>query len=262
MRSAHRFITAAVLLSLVAAHAFAKPAIVSIDELRASEQQRQAALIITQVMEKFHYRKPRLDDEMSTAMFDRYVKSLDTNRSFYHARDIAEFERYRDTLDDSLRTGKLDPAYVIFRRFRERVEERVEYAQALLAAGDFDFAVDEEYRFDRSEAEWPADTHALNDLWRKRVKNDILSLRLAGKAADEINETLSKRYAGIARRVAQMEPEDVFQAYINAFTLSVEPHTSYMSPRLSENFDIGMRLSLQGIGAVLRSDNEFTEVQS
>ena len=262
MRSAHRLFTVAVLLALMAAHAFAKPALVSVDELRANEQQRQAALIITQVMEKFHYRKPRLNDEMSMVMFDRYLESLDANRSFFHARDIAEFERYQDALDDSLRTGKLAPAYEMFRRFRERVEQRVDYAQALLTDGEFDFSADEEYRFDRSEAAWPADTNALNDLWRKRVKNDILSLRLAGKTEDEISETLSKRYEGIARRVAQMAPEDVFQAYINSFTLSVEPHTSYMSPRLSENFDIGMRLSLQGIGAVLRSDNEFTEVQS
>jgi len=262
MRSAHRLFTVAVLLALMAAHAFAKPTLVSVDELRANEQQRQAALIITQVMEKFHYRKPRLNDEMSMVMFDRYLESLDANRSFFHARDIAEFERYQDALDDSLRTGKLAPAYEMFRRFRERVEQRVDYAQALLTDGEFDFSADEEYRFDRSEAAWPADTNALNDLWRKRVKNDILSLRLAGKTEDEISETLSKRYEGIARRVAQMAPEDVFQAYINSFTLSVEPHTSYMSPRLSENFDIGMRLSLQGIGAVLRSDNEFTEVQS
>jgi carboxyl-terminal processing protease len=240
----------------------AKPTIVAVDELRADEQQRQAALIITQVMEKFHYRKPRLDDEMSMAIFDRYLKSLDANRSFFSAEDVAEFERYRDELDDSLRTGKLDPAYLIFKRFRQRVDQRVEYAQDLLRAGGFDFTVAEEYEFDRSESDWAADQQSLDDLWRKRVKNDILSLRLAGKADAEINETLQKRYDGIGRRVGQMAPEDVFQAFINAYTLSVEPHTSYMSPRISENFDIGMRLSLQGIGAVLRSENEFTEVQS
>ena len=255
--------TAAILLScLLLGTALAKPTFVSFDELHANEQQRQAALIITQVMEKFHYRKPQLDDEMSAAIFERYLESLDANRSFFSAQDVARFESYRDELDDSLRTGKLDPAFLIFRRFRELVEQRVVFAQALLQSNKFDFEIDEQYQFDRSEADWLPNTAAIDDLWRQRVKNDILSLRLAGKDEAEITETLSKRYQGIARRVAQMAPEDVFQAFINAFTLSVEPHTSYMSPRLSENFDIGMRLSLQGIGAVLRSENEFTEVQS
>ncbi|MGB5668969.1 MAG: carboxy terminal-processing peptidase [Sedimenticolaceae bacterium] len=247
---------------LLAGAALAKPTLVSVDELHPNEQQRQASLIITQVMEKFHYRKPHLDDEMSSAVYQRYLDSLDANRSFFCAEDIAQFERYQDELDDSLRTGKLDPAFVIFRRFRELVEQRVAYAKDLLRADDFDFDIDEEYQFDRTEADWLPTPSAVDDLWRRRVKNDILSLRLSGKDEAEIRQTLEKRYEGIARRVAQMGPEDVFQAFINAFTLSVEPHTSYMSPRLSENFDIGMRLSLQGIGAVLRSENEFTEIQS
>ncbi|MGB5450583.1 MAG: carboxy terminal-processing peptidase [Sedimenticolaceae bacterium] len=247
---------------LLAGAALAKPTLVSVDELHPNEQQRQASLIITQVMEKFHYRKPHLDDEMSSAVYQRYLDSLDANRSFFCAEDIAQFERYQDELDDSLRTGKLDPAFVIFRRFRELVEQRVAYAKDLLRADDFDFDIDEEYQFDRTEADWLPTPSAVDDLWRRRVKNDILSLRLSGKDEAEIKQTLEKRYEGIARRVAQMGPEDVFQAFINAFTLSVEPHTSYMSPRLSENFDIGMRLSLQGIGAVLRSENEFTEIQS
>lgn len=251
-----------VAVSLLVGTALAKPTAVSIEDLRADEQQRQTALIITQVMEKFHYRKPRLDNAMSSAVFDRYLESLDANRSFFSAQDIARFETYRDKLDDSLRTGKLDPAFQIFRRFRELVEYRVKYAEDLLKADNFDFDRDEEYQFDRSKADWLPDTAALDDLWRKRVKNDILSLRLSGKEHDEIIKTLTKRYDGIARRVSQMGSEDVFQAFVNAFTLSVEPHTSYMSPRLSENFDIGMRLSLQGIGAVLSSENEFTEIQS
>ncbi len=247
---------------LLAGTALAKPAVVALDALHANDQQRQTSLIITQVMEKFHYRKPTLDDAMSSAIFDRYLDTLDANRSFFCAEDIAQFERYRALLDDSLRSGKLEPAYQIFRRFRELVEQRVAYAVNLLKADNFDFDIDEDYQFDRTRAEWLPDPAAVDDLWRKRIKNDILSLRLSGKPEAEITQTLQKRYEGIARRVAQMEPEDVFQAFINAYTLSVEPHTSYMSPRLSENFDIGMRLSLQGIGAVLRSDNEFTEIQS
>jgi len=251
-----------ILALLFAVVATAKPSVVSVEELRGNEQQRQTALIITQVMQKFHYRKPRIDDRMSLAMFDRYLESLDSNRSFFSAEDINHFERYREELDDSLRTGRLDPAYHIFRRFRGLVEKRIDHAIDLLEANEFDFDRDEVYQFDRSEAAWLPNRESLDDLWRKRIKNDILSLRLSGKEEDEIKDTLRRRYEGVARRVKQMAPEDVFQAFINAFTLSVEPHTSYMSPRLSENFDIGMRLSLQGIGAVLRSENEFTEIQS
>ncbi len=260
MKSLTKLLPIAALLFTVVATA--KPTVVSIDELRGNEQQRQTALIITQVMQKFHYRKPQIDDRMSLAMFDRYLESLDSNRSFFSAGDIERFERYRDELDDSLRTGRLEPAYRIFRRFRGLVEERISRAIDLLEANEFDFDRDETYQYDRSEAEWLPDRAALDDLWRKRIKNDILSLRLSGKEEDEIEDTLRRRYQGVARRVKQMASEDVFQTFINAFTLSVEPHTSYMSPRLSENFDIGMRLSLQGIGAVLRSENEFTEIQS
>lgn len=250
------------LLSLAVSSVVAKPTVVDIDDLRSNDQQRQAALIITQVMERFHYRKPSLDDPMSQAIFDRYLESLDPNRSFFSEADIARFAAYRDEMDDSLRSGRLKPAFRIFRRFRELVELRAAYAVDVLENHKFDFARDETYTFDRSDAEWLPDAEALDDLWRRRVKNDILSLRLSGDEGEEVIKTLTKRYEGIARRVAQMDAEDVFQAFVNAYTLSVEPHTSYMSPRLSENFDIGMRLSLQGIGAVLRSDNEFTEVQS
>jgi carboxyl-terminal processing protease len=254
--------TAALFGLLLSLGAVAKPTVVAVDELTSDERQRQTALIITQVIEKFHYRKPQLDNELSSDVFDRYLDSLDANRSFFSADDIARFERYRYEFDDALRTGKLEPAYLIFRRFRELVEDRVEQALVMLSAGQFDFEIDELYTYDRSDAQWLPDAAALDDLWRQRIKNDILSLRLAGEEQDEIVETLTKRYEGILRRVTQMEPADVFQVFINAFTLTVEPHTSYMSPRLSENFDIGMRLSLQGIGAVLRSENEFTEIQS
>lgn len=262
MRNRQLAILAFLLAAFFASTVLAKPTVVSVDELRSNDQQRQAALIIAQVMERFHYRKPRLDDAMSGAIYDRYLESLDPNRSFFTQADIDTFSAYRDELDDSLRTGRLKPAFRIFRRFRELVEERSTYALYLLENHNFDFERDETYVFDRSESDWVADSEALDDLWRRRVKNDILSLRLAGEAGEEIKQTLTKRYEGITRRVKQMDAEDVFQAFVNAYTLSVEPHTSYMSPRLSENFDIGMRLSLQGIGAVLRSENEFTEVQS
>jgi len=234
---------------------------VSLDGLHEDAKQRQATVIITKVVERFHYRKLPLDDQMSSSILDRYLESLDPNRSFFCAMDVADFETYRSRLDDALRRGDIEPAFKIFRRFRSRVEEQVNTALTLLEKNDFDFSRNESYRFDREDASWADDNAALNDLWRRRVKNDILGLRLAGKPEEQIQETLRKRYEGTLRRVRQFDADDVFQFFINAYTLSIEPHTSYMSPRGSENFDISMRLSLQGIGAVLSSENEYTVIQ-
>lgn len=239
----------------------AKVAEVPFDRLVPERQHRQTALIITKVIDRFHYRKSPLDDGMSQDILERYLETLDPNKSFFHAGDIAEFERYRTALDDALRKAQLDPAFRVFRRFRSRVDQRVDEALAMLEQNRFDFTRAEDYRFDREKAGWAADEAALDDLWRRRIKNDILSLRLSGKSEDKIQSTLARRYEGIRRRVRQFNADDVFQSFINAYTLSIEPHTSFMSPRTSENFDISMRLSLQGIGAVLRSDNEYTLIQ-
>ena len=237
----------------------AKVTEVPLDQLQPTREQRQATLIILRVIDKYHYKRQHLDDAMSADILKRYLEALDPNKSYFTRQDVERFQVYRTRLDDDLRQARLEPAFNIFRIFRQRLDERVDYALDLLDK-ELDFSRDEEYRFDREEAEWPKDRAALNDLWRKRVKNDILALRLSGKDEARIKETLRKRYQGLRRRTHQLGPDDVFQTFINAYTLSLEPHTSYMSPRVSENFDISMRLSLEGIGAVLRSDNEYTEV--
>ncbi len=238
---------------------WAKVTEVPLDQLKPTREQRQAALIILRVIDKYHYKRQHLDDAMSQAILDRYLESLDPNKSYFTQKDIARFAVYRDRLDDALQQARLEPAFNIFKVFRQRVDERVAYALDLLDK-KLDFTIDEVYRFDRTDVEWEKDAQALNELWRKRVKNDILGLRLSGKPEDEIKKTLRKRYQGIKRRTHQLAANDVFQTFINAYTLSLEPHTAYMSPRVSENFDISMRLSLEGIGAVLRNDNEYTEV--
>ena len=241
--------------------AAAEPQQVDPDSLHPSHQHQQVAIIVKGVVEKYHYKKQPLDDAWSERILDRYLESLDANRTFFLQSDIDSFALYRHRLDDSLRTAALDPAFNIFRVYRQRVDERVAYAKSLLER-EFDFSRDEVYQFDREDAPWAATPEELDETWRRRVKNDVLGLRMADKSEAEIKETLEKRYDGIARRVGQLTADDVFQTFINAYTLTLEPHTSYMSPSVSENFDISMRLSLQGIGAVLRSENEFTEVQS
>ncbi|MEM7255147.1 MAG: carboxy terminal-processing peptidase [Pseudomonadota bacterium] len=234
---------------------------VSADSLLPGAEHRRATRVIVDLLRRFHYRKVSLDDSLSEQIFERYIESLDPNRNFFLASDIEAFQRYRTRLDDSLRYGHLEPAFDIFKTMRERSAERIATAQRLLEQSTFDFSVDEQYQFDRTEAPWAQTSAELDELWRKRVKNDILDLRLSGKNPDEITDLLQQRYARLGRRVKQLKPNDVFQYFINAYTVSIEPHTAYFSPRASENFKIRMSLSLEGIGAALQTENEHTVVR-
>ncbi|QFY88324.1 carboxy terminal-processing peptidase [Magnetovirga frankeli] len=233
--------------------------VVAEKDLTPSRLHRQTAVIVTRVVDRYHFRKVELDDALSEGIFKRYLESLDPNKSFFSQQDLERFKPYRKKLDNALKTADLDPAFSIYRSYRKRVESWTDYARVLLR-GDLDFSIDEDYRFDRSKAPWAKNDTELADIWRKRVKNDILSLRMLGKSEQQIQEDLDKRYENLKRRILQFSADDVFQAFINAYTLTLEPHTSYMSPEVSENFDISMRLSLEGIGAVLRNKNEYTEI--
>ncbi|MBL3599912.1 MAG: carboxy terminal-processing peptidase [gamma proteobacterium endosymbiont of Lamellibrachia anaximandri] len=247
-------------LFLASSQAWGERRVLPVDDLKPTQQHRQSTMIILKVINKYHYKKVKLDDEMSEQLLERYLDSLDPNRSFFTAKDIDGISLYREKLDNYLLNARLEPAFAIFRIYRKRVDEAVETALKLLDAG-FDFSIDEAYQFDREDAPWAQTQAELKDIWRKRVKNDFLNLRLTGKEDDEIRKTLKERYEGLQRRISQFDSNDIYQAFINAYTLSLEPHTSYMSPSTSENFDISMRLSLEGIGAVLRMDDEFTVVQ-
>ena len=238
----------------------AAPPIVTDEELQAWERHDRAALIITHIMDKYHYRKEPLDDVLSSRILDSYLESLDGNRSFFLQKDITDFERYRYLLDEAIEDPDLEPAYAIFKVYRQRVDERSAYARSVLE-GEFDFSIDEDYMFDRRESDWAQTEQELNAIWRKKVKNDYLMLLLADKEDDEIKEILGKRYARFRTSTFQLNANDVFQSFINAYTIAVEPHTFYFTPRSSENFDITMRLSLEGIGAVLRAEQDYTVVQ-
>jgi carboxyl-terminal processing protease len=248
------------LLALVVGCAGAESQDVPLSELEPAPRHEKTTVVINKVLERFHYRKVSLDDEFAGAIFENYLEALDPNRSFFMQGDIDGFKRQIRRLDDDLRHGELALGFEIFRTYRQRVDERVEHALSLLDDA-FEFDDEERYQFDRSEAQWARTGGELDEIWRKRVKNDWLGLRLAKKEDDDIRDLLRKRYEGLARRIRQFDSDDVFQAYVNAYTQSLEPHTSYMSPSTSENFDISMRLSLEGIGAVLRAESEYTVVQ-
>ena len=232
----------------------------ALESLKPTAEHKQATEIISHLMQQYHYSRVSVDDELSDQIFDRFLDSLDPQKAFFLASDIEKIEKYRLKFDDSLLNAQLDPIFDIFKMFRARVEERAEFAQKLLS-DEFDFTIDENYTFNREDAAWLPSQAAADELWRKRVKNDVLNLRLAEQSDEELTETLQERYERMERRVSQLSANEVFQIFINAYTLSVEPHTSYFSPRSSENFKINMSLSLEGIGAALRTDNEYTVVQ-
>lgn len=209
-----------------------------------------------------HYRQRALDDALSAEVLDSYIQSLDPNRLYFTQADIDEFNGWRSKIDDQLARQDLSIGYAIYNRYQQRVEQSIGELLAMLEAGidTLDFTVDEQVQLDRSDAPWPADVAARQDLWRKRLKDAVLSMRLNGDAEDEIGERLERRYLGQLKRLKQSTSEDVFQAYINALTTSFDPHTNYHTPHNSENFTISMSRSLEGIGAVLQAEEEFTKV--
>lgn len=227
--------------------------------LQPSFEQQYASNLATKFLTNYHYKDTRLDDDLSQIIFDRYLELLDPNRSYFLASDIQTFERYRESLDDALRHSDLLPAYEIFNVYRERVKQRVDYARARLQE-PFDFTIDEDYYFDREDAAWAENSVELNEIWRRRVKNDYLRLKLTDKDEEDIVETLVERYDNLDRRITELNGEDVFQFFMNAFAQSIEPHTAYLSPRNSENFEISMSLSLEGIGALLGRESEYTTI--
>jgi carboxyl-terminal processing protease len=225
--------------------------------LEPGMDQRYASNIATRFLTNYHYKRTRLDDELSSEIFDSYLELLDPNRIYFLASDIEMFERYRHGMDDALRHSDLQSAYEVFNVYVDRVQQRVDYARTR-AREPFDFTVDEYYQFDREGEPWAADTAELDELWRLRVKNDYLRLLLTDKEPEAIVDTLVERYDNLERRIKELNNEDVFQFFMNAFAQSIEPHTAYLSPRSSENFEISMKLSLEGIGALLGRENEYT----
>ncbi|MEO8306883.1 MAG: carboxy terminal-processing peptidase [Pseudomonadota bacterium] len=223
------------------------------------ERERPLARRIGTILEESHYRRATIDDHMSEEIFDDYVDSMDVQHSYFLASDIAEFSTYRDRFDDMIHSGDVEPAFVIFARFQQRNRERLAHAMKLLET-EPDWAAQESYDFDREKAPWPASTQELDELWRKRVKNDGLSLLLTGKTWPEAVDILHKRYDRVLKRADQVTPSEVFENLMNAYARSFDPHSSYFSARNSEEYRIQMSLSYEGIGATLQSSDDQVSI--
>lgn len=245
--------------------ATASPTADSVDTLPILSQESQhsaAAKRVSKLFSRAHYSDVKFDDNLSSKVFDQYLKRLDNNRNILLQSDINEFKSAENQFDEAIKLGDLEIAYAMYSRGLERRVERFEYALTLLDK-PFDFTVEgDEFHYDRKEAEWPKNVSELNELWRQRVKYDALNLKLADKKPEEITELLSKRYTRAIKRLKQTSSEDVFQTVMNSFARSIEAHTSYLSPRNADRFQMEMNLSFEGIGAVLQSEDDYTVIRS
>ncbi|MGX1123279.1 carboxy terminal-processing peptidase [Pseudomonas defluvii] len=232
------------------------------DKLQPDRDEVVASLNVVELLKRHHYSKPPLNDARSLIIYDSYLKLLDPARSYFLASDIAEFDKWKTQFDDFLKSGNLDPGFTIYKRYLDRVKSRLDFTLAQLDKGvdSIDFNTQETLLVDRKDAPWLKNEAELDDLWRKRLKDEVLRLKIAGKEPKAIQELLTKRYKNQLSRLDQTRAEDIFQAYINTFAQSYDPHTNYLSPDNAENFDINMSLSLEGIGAVLQSDNDQVKI--
>ncbi len=228
-------------------------------DLAPTEREAKVSRLVSSMFERSHYRQAPVNDPVSSLVLDRYVESLDGNRSYFLASDVQEFERYRYQLDDAITQGKLDPAFAIFNRFQQRSRERMAYALASLKT-EPDFTLQESFEFDREHAPWATSQAELDEIWRKRVKNDALSLMLTGKTWAEASDILQKRYERAAKRSEQVTSDDVFESFMNSFASVFDPHSNYFSPRNSEEYRIQMSLSYEGIGASLQVVDDYVTI--
>jgi carboxyl-terminal processing protease len=228
--------------------------------LKASATQAEAAQLSARFLTRFHYDAKPLDDAMSARIYKAYIDALDGEKVFFTQADMAKFAPLKTEFDDAIWNKDLSGPFSIFNLYVQRAVDRMTYARNLLKNG-FDLTKQESYNYDRKKADWPKDQAELDDLWRKRTKNDWLRLKLAGKSDEDIRKTLDKRYSGYIERVKQLDAEDAFQTFMTAYAETTDPHTDYLGPRMAENFDISMKLSLEGIGAVLQARDEYTQIR-
>jgi carboxyl-terminal processing protease len=229
--------------------------------LAPTARERMIARQVGSLLEEAHYSKLKIDDNLSPRVMDKFIEGLDGQRSYFLASDIAEFETHRLRFDDMIRTGDIEPSYLIFARYQQRNRERVEHALALLDR-EPDFTLNERFEFDRESAPWAKDSAELDELWRKRVKNDAISLLLTNKTWAEARDVLRTRYERVLKRADQVKPEEVFELFLNAYARTFDPHSSYFSPRNSEEYKIQMSLNYEGIGASLQLVDEYVTIMN
>lgn len=230
-----------------------------IDQLKPTDYQQQVSLVVITLLQKYHYNKTELNDSLSSLIFNNYISGFDDNKLYFTQSDINYLEKYRYELDDALMSGNLSPAYDIFNLFGEKFVKRNNYALNLIKE-DFDFNKVESISTSRENDSWASSEKELDDYWRKYIKNAKLDMILEGTSEDKIEDNLTKRYTNLQEWIEKLKSDDVFQFYMNSVTESFDPHTNYFLPVTYDNFMINMSQSLEGIGARLQTENEYTKI--
>ncbi len=228
------------------------------------EKQTEQTALFREILDRLatrHYRGQDINDELSQRYLSTYIEMLDPLKSYFLQSDIEEFNQWSTKLDDLARRGDVAPGFVMFNRLRDRLLEQLQANIALLQSDyEFDYSVDETLVLDGEERQWMLTDSEQRDYWRKRIKDSMIRLLLNDKEPVKARELLVKRFTNQITQMEQRDSQDVFQLYANALASLYDPHTSYFSPRTTENFQINMSLSLEGIGAELRTEDEYTKV--
>ena len=232
-----------------------------ISNIKPDEQQSLVAKEVVGLIENYNYKKIKLNDSISSIIFDRYIKALDPSKYYFLESDIKEFESNRHSLDDDLRIGDLSAPFYIFNVYLKRYNERVDYSISQIK-NKYDFNQNDTYVYDREKLPWTKNKAELDEIWKKRVKYELVNLKIAGTDEAKNVETLTKRYTNLKSQAAKFNNQDVFQILMDSFTEAIDPHTNYFNPRNAEAFNQEMSRSLEGIGAVLQSENEVTKIAS
>lgn len=229
--------------------------------IKPDEQQSLVSRELVSLIENYNYKKIKINDSISSIIFDRYIKALDPSRSYFVNADITEFEKSRYDFDDYLREGDLSVPFYMFNVYLKRYNQRIDYSLSRVNT-KYDFNQDDSYVYDREKLPWAASQNELDNIWNKRIKYELVNLKITGTEQAKNAETLTKRYQNLKSQAAKVNNQDVFQILMDSFTEAVDPHTNYFNPRNAETFNQEMSRSLEGIGATLQLDNEVTKIVS
>lgn len=229
-------------------------------DLQPTATQKKVERLVYGILSNYHYRKIPVNDSLSSKIYDAYLKELDPNKVYFLASDIKELEDYRFTIDEQLNIGDLTSAFKIFNLYQVRMKERFAFIHEVLNQKQ-DFSIDETYAPNRDKATWANSKSELNDYWRKDIKRQLLDWKIGGKADTTAVRELKDRYKRSEKYIAKTKSEDVFQIFMNAYTESIDPHTSYMIPKAAQEFNKDMAQSFEGIGATLRLEGDYVTIQ-
>ncbi len=236
-----------------------QPVVEGIANIKPDEQQQLVIREVVSLIENYNFKKIQVNDSISSLILDKYIKTLDPGKNYFLASDIKSFEKFRYTLDDDFKNGDLSAPFYIFNVYAKRLNEYFNYSLAQVKV-KYDFNQNDTYTYDREKMPWATSIEVLNDTWKKRVKYELVNLKLAGTSDAKNVETLTKRYENLRSQASKTNNQDVFQFLMDAFTESIDPHTNYFNPSNATKFNEEMSRSLEGIGASLQMENEVVKI--